>query len=79
MISELDRVILNADFPEEGLRKGDIGTVVMVYAGGKGFEVEFVALTGETVAVVTATADQLREIQEHEIARVRSLDVPLAA
>jgi len=28
MIRELDRVVLNDDFPEEGLRAGDIGTVV---------------------------------------------------
>lgn len=79
MIRELDRVVLNEDFPAEGLRAGDVGIVVMVHQGGKGFEVEFVALDGETIAVVTAHAHQVRSIREREIARVRSVELPLAA
>ena len=49
---ELQRVVLTTDLPEHGLAEGDVGTVVDVYAGGEGYEVEFVTLTGETVGVL---------------------------
>ena len=79
MINELDRVVLIDDFPHEGLKAGDVGTVVLVHQGGKGFEVEFVALNGETIAVITAHANQLRSAKSREIARVRAVELPLAA
>jgi len=53
MIYELDSVVLNTDLPEYGLQEGDIGTVVLVQRGSEGFEVEFVALDGETMAVIS--------------------------
>jgi hypothetical protein len=34
MISETSIVVLNADLPVHGLKKGDVGTVVLVHAGG---------------------------------------------
>ena len=37
MIKDLQRVALTSDIPGEGLQRGDIGTVVMVYDGGRGF------------------------------------------
>ena len=58
MIKELERVVLSADLPDEGLKAGDVGTVVMIHQGGKGFEVEFVTLDGETIAVTSVGADQ---------------------
>jgi hypothetical protein len=71
MIRELDRVVLTTDLPEYGLKKGDIGTVVLVHQGGKGYEVEFVTLDGETVAVVSLFDTQLRPIGHREIAQAR--------
>ncbi len=71
MIRELDTVVLSADLPEHGLRRGDIGTVVLVHRGGGGFEVEFTALDGETIAVVTLLAAQVRPIGRKEIASAR--------
>ena len=71
MIKELDRIVLAADLPEEGLQKGDVGTVVLVHEGGKGYEVEFMTLDGETVAVVTLLAEQVRSIAPREIANAR--------
>src|SRR3989442_13736235 len=56
MIKELDPVVLTASLPEHGLEAGDVGWVVMVHAGGAGFEVEFVTLSGETVSCVTLPA-----------------------
>jgi hypothetical protein len=59
MINELDSVVLTTDIPEHGLTKGDIVNVVMVHEAGQGFEVEFVTLDGETIAVVSLFASQV--------------------
>ena len=57
-------VILTRDVRESGLRAGDIGTVVErhVLPGvpEEGFSVEFLDMTGNTVAVVTLPASALR-------------------
>ncbi|MFN2446735.1 MAG: DUF4926 domain-containing protein [Vicinamibacterales bacterium] len=73
MIKDLDLVVLNQDLPENGLEAGDVGTVVLTYDGGRGFEVEFTTLTGDTVAVVTLPADALRSVADGEIAHVRNV------
>ena len=73
MIQELDRVILTTDMPEYRLKKGDIGTVVLVHGQNEGFEVEFVSLDGETVAVISLYANQVRPIGRREIAHARPL------
>ncbi len=73
MIREMDIVALTRPLPEHGLEAGDTGTVVMVHRGGEGFEVEFVTLLGETVAVVTDAADAVRSLREREIAHARVL------
>lgn len=75
MIDELDCVVLTTDIPEHGLAAGDIGTVVMVHETGRGFEVEFVALDGETLAVASLSAAQIRPVAHREIAHAR----PVAA
>ena len=69
MIHELDRVVLTTNLPEYGLTEGDIGTVVLVHQDGKGYEVEFVTLGGETVAVISLLPAQLRPIGRREIAQ----------
>jgi hypothetical protein len=71
MIKELGPVVLTKDLPEEGLKAGDVGWVVMVHAGGAGYEVEFVTLAGDTVAVVTVTAPAVRAARKKEIAHAR--------
>ena len=73
MIQELDDVILECDIPENGLRRGDVGTVVLVHPGRAGYEVEFTALDGRTVAVVTLAASQVRPVGSGEIAHAREL------
>ena len=73
MIRELDDVILTRDLPENELTAGDIGTVVLVHQGGKGFEVEFTTLDGETLALVTLLKSQVRSVKRREIAHVREL------
>jgi len=71
MIEELDRIVLKSDLPEQGLQRGDVGTVVMVHRGGEGFEVEFLTLAGETLAVVTLDAAQVRPIRAREVNHAR--------
>ena len=73
MINELDCIVLTIDLPEYGLAAGDIGTVVMVHQNSQGFEVEFVALDGETLAVASLHAAQVRPVVHREIAHARSL------
>ena len=71
MIREHDPVVLTVDIPEEGLEKGDVGTVVLVHRAGAGFEVEFSTLAGETLVVVTVPASTVRPVGANEIAHVR--------
>ena len=73
MIYELDRVVLADRIDDAGLEVGDIGTVVFLYKQNKGYEVEFKTLSGETVAVVTLLALQVRRIRDREIAHVRAI------
>ncbi len=71
MIHELDTVVLTMDLPEHGLKAGDLGTVVLIHEGRAGYEVEFVTLDGETVAVVSLRAGQIRPIGHREVAHAR--------
>ena len=73
MIKEHDCVVLTVVLPKERLAPGDIGTVVHVHGSGEAYEVEFVTLSGETVAVATLSASQVRPIQRREIANARAL------
>jgi hypothetical protein len=60
----------------EGLERGDVGTVVHVYADGQAFEVEFTALDGETAPVVTVGALQVRPVGPREISHAREMAAP---
>ena len=74
MIKEHDCVVLTENVPVEGLQAGDVGTVVHIHQGGAGYEVEFMTLTGETVAVVTVLASQVRPIARRDLTHVRELE-----
>ncbi|MDV2990739.1 MAG: hypothetical protein N4J56_000393 [Chroococcidiopsis sp. SAG 2025] len=73
MIQELDRFILTTNILERNLEQGDLGTVVLVHRDRQGYEVEFMTLDGETVAVISLSNEQLRSIGRKEIAHVRVL------
>lgn len=73
MIKEMDSIALTTDLPELGLISGDIGVVVMIHRDGEGYEVEFATLYGETVAVTTLSANQVRPIADREIAHARAV------
>lgn len=62
MIQELDLVALLSDRPTTGLRRGDVGTVVHIYCSNDLYEVEFINANGDTVAVETLNADEVRAV-----------------
>jgi len=65
--------VLTQDIDAAGLRAGDIGTVVMVHAKGAAYEVEFMTLGGQTLAVLTLSSEQIRPVDPGEIAHVRQV------
>ena len=71
MFQELERVALNDDLPEHGLKAGDIGMIVHIYGDHKGYEVEVVTLSGELVALVSVYPSQIRPLEADEIASAR--------
>lgn len=73
MISEHDRVVLTVPLPAEGLEAGDVGTVVHAYQERAAYEIEFTTLQGQTAAVVTVEAAQVRPARRHEITHAREL------
>lgn len=80
MISEFDRVVLTEDIPSKKLKKGDVGTVVMIHPKvvlvstlPSGFEVEFFTLDGKTLAVETLLPNQIRPVKTNEVAHVREV------
>lgn len=74
MLKELDTIVLAVDLPEHGLSRGDLGTVVLVHKD-KGYEVEFMTLDGETLAVVSLFANQVRPVGHREIAHARAVSL----
>jgi hypothetical protein len=59
------RVILTRDLPEEGLRRGDVVTLVEEHrdSGGDviGYEAEVFSASGKTLAVASVPADAIRQ------------------
>jgi uncharacterized protein DUF4926 len=73
MLREHDSAVLAQDLPKYGLKSGDVGTIVMVHPAG-GYEVEFMTLDGETVAVTSLSSEQVRPIARGEIAHARGIE-----
>lgn len=68
----LDRVVLKHDIPKFELCAGDLGTIVDVYKPNS-MEVEFIKASGETLALVTLTRNEIRSAGPADIVSVRSL------
>ena len=73
MFNQLDTVVLTRDIPDAGLRRGDLGAIVEVY-GPNAFEVEFVAASGRTQALVTLTAQDIRHVGDEDLVSVRPVE-----
>jgi len=69
--------VLTIDMPNEGLRVGDLGTVVDRHqapdGGEAGYSVEFFDMTGRTVAVVSVPAGSLRAPTSADLPSVRAV------
>jgi hypothetical protein len=73
MFKLLDTVVLTRDVAEAGLRRGDLGAIVEVH-GPNAFEVEFVAASGRTQALVTLAANDIRHVGDQDLVSVRPLE-----
>ncbi len=73
-MNEHDTAVLTRSLPNHALEAGDVGAIVQVYDDGRAFEVEFVAGSGSTLAVVTLEASDIRPVATSEILHVR--DIP---
>ncbi len=69
MFKEHDIIVLTADLSDEGLKAGDMGTIVSVYPSE--FLVEFMTRTGRTVAIAAVPCDAVRAISDFDIDHVR--------
>jgi len=74
---ELDTVVLLRDVPNAGLRAGDLGAVVQVYAAAA-LEVEFVTASGRTLALTTLSPTDVREVRDDDLLAVRPATRPAA-
>ena len=72
MFNLLDTVALTSDLPTVGLKAGDVGAVVEVLAPDA-YEVEFVAASGRTQALVTVREAQVRALGDRDLIAVRTL------
>jgi hypothetical protein len=68
----LEIVVLKHDIPEQGLRTGDLGTVVEIYPKD-GIEVEFVSGSGVTQALLTLNERDVRKIDARDLLSTRRL------
>ena len=68
----LDTVALTQDHPEAGLRQGDVGAVVELL-GQDAYEVEFVAASGRTQALISLAGSEVRALGDRDIISVRTL------
>ncbi len=66
MLQELQRVVLLSGIPGDGLEPGDVGTIVHVYRDG---------LDGQTRAVATVEADQVRAVTERDMTHAREMQI----
>jgi hypothetical protein len=75
MIKEHERVVLTVPLPAENLEAGDVGTVVHIHKDGLAYEVEFLTLDGNTAAVATLEASQVRPVSKRDITHSRKRSV----
>ncbi len=69
-----ERVALRVELPQEGLRPGDIATLVDYVSGPKGETgcvLEVFNVLGESVAVVAVGESEIEQLSENEIPSAR--------
>jgi Domain of unknown function (DUF4926) len=74
MIKEHDQVVLTRDLPGQGLVTGDIATIVAIHQGGAGYTLEVMTVQGDTLAILTVQAGDVRQANEREVPHVRAAE-----
>ncbi len=77
MLKEHDQTVLTTDIHEEGLKAGDVGTIVHVHRQGEAFEVEFLTLDGHTAAITTVPASHTRPVTDRDMSHAREIELPV--
>jgi hypothetical protein len=76
------RVALKEDLPQQGLRCGDVATIVEAHAARAeqepGYSLEVFNAVGETIAVVVVRESQIEPLASDEVLHVRHLDEVMA-
>jgi hypothetical protein len=72
---------LTSDLPVDGLKAGDMGTVIHIYGNDEygndeAFDVEFLTLRGETAAIATLSASQARPVTQRDMTHAHFLELP---
>ena len=71
------RVVLKTDVPENGLRRGDLATIVEYHEGlpgqEPGYSLEVFNAVGDTVAVIALGESQIESLRVDEILCARVL------
>ena len=72
------RVALTVDLPVEGIRRGDVATIVEYHSAPAagiepGYSVEVFNAIGETLAVLTLPESHVESLRRDELLSVRSL------
>lgn len=72
------RVALTVDLPAEGIRRGDVATIVEHHAAPAagaepGYSIEVFNAIGETLVVLTLPESHLESLRRDEVLSVRSL------
>ncbi len=73
MLDEHDRIVLTDDIAGLRLKAGDVGTIVHVHRGGEAFEVEFLALDGNTAVLATVRSSQARPVTGADLTHAREM------
>jgi len=76
------RVALKTDVQEDGLRRGDVATIVEYHEGRPGqepgYSLEVFNAVGDTVAVITLRESQIESLSAKGILHVRPLSAAAA-
>ncbi len=72
------RISLKEDFPQHGLYRGDLATIVEEHEGGPGqetgYSLEVFNAVGETIAVIVVEESKIYPVKRNEILHVRQID-----
>lgn len=79
LLREHDVVVFTRDLPDEGIKAGDVGVVLVTHRGHAdvppGYTVEVTTVLGETVAIVDVPVDLVRPAAERDVRHARSISM----